>query len=265
VWPGSGGSDASLGSPLTPFSCTLHPQRVAKAWMDMTRGYRQECKSAFGTALFHEPIVAEGSEGLVIVRDITFAALSESTLLPFHGRCHIAYVPRNGVVLGLSKLARVTKCLAARLQTQQQFTQRLVAAVQEEVQALGVAAVVQAVHLGTGPAPGALSTNAAAGCFTESSSGHLLEFLALLRLGDHAAAPSNDGFTPALELESLAAGDLAQQQQQQQQQPGLAVSSSMAAAANTLLQCVGEDPQRKVAQPDSYGCCDFVCWQHLVP
>ena len=89
--------------------------------------------SAFGTALFHEPIVSAGSDGLVIVRDITFAALSEHTLLPFHGRCHIAYVPRHGVVLGLSKLARVTKCLAARLQTQQAFTERLIAAVAEEV------------------------------------------------------------------------------------------------------------------------------------
>ena len=90
-------------------------------------------RSAFGTALFHEPIVSAGSDGLVIVRDITFAALSEQTLLPFHGRCHIAYVPRHGVVLGLSKLARVTKCLAARLQTQQAFTDRLIAAVAEEV------------------------------------------------------------------------------------------------------------------------------------
>lgn len=128
-------------------------------------------RSVFGTALFHEPIVSAGSDGLVsagcvavsapapqhlplntcppapghnppfnttpafqvIVRDITFAALSEHTLLPFHGRCHIAYVPRHGVVLGLSKLARVTKCLAARLQTQQAFTERLIAAVAEEV------------------------------------------------------------------------------------------------------------------------------------
>jgi len=77
--------------------------------------------------------VSAGSDGLVIVRDITFAALSEHTLLPFHGRCHIAYVPRHGVVLGLSKLARVTKCLAARLQTQQAFTERLIAAVAGEV------------------------------------------------------------------------------------------------------------------------------------
>ena len=58
--------------------------------------------------------MSNGSGGLVLVRDIDFAATSEATLLPFHGRCHIAYVPADGVVLGLSKLARVTK-LAAQL------------------------------------------------------------------------------------------------------------------------------------------------------
>jgi GTP cyclohydrolase I len=219
-------------------------QRVAKAWLDMTRGYRQECKSAFGTALFHEPTVAAGADGLVVVRDITFAALSEATLLPFHGRCHIAYVPAGGVVLGLSKLARVTKCLAARLQTQQQFAERLVAAVQAEVAAAGVAAVVQAVHLGCGPAPLANTTVATCGCFARPASGQLQEFLALLRLGGQSPAGWEAG------CDAAAAEPDQQQQQQQQQQQGLEeqpeVSSSMAAAADTLLQCVGEDPTRKV-------------------
>ena len=224
--------------------------------------------SAFGTALFHEPIVAAGSDGLVIVRDITFAALSEATLLPFHGRCHIAYVPRRGVVLGLSKLARVTKCLAARLQTQQQFTQRLVAAVQEEVHALGVAAVVQAVHLGDGPAPASHTTTAAAGCFADPASGQLAEFLALLRLSGHALA----GFGPAAEP----AGAAEQQQQQQQQVAATPAGSSMAAAADTLLLCVGEDPSRKAShqrcklsdtprlpQPNPPSSCPPAClWQH---
>jgi GTP cyclohydrolase I len=206
-------------------------------------------RSAFGTALFHEPIVMAGSEGLVVVRDITFAALSEATLLPFHGRCHIAYMPRNGVVLGLSKLARVTKCLAARLQSQAQFAQRLVAAVQDEVGAGGVAAVVQAVHLGTGPAPLAQTATAACGCFADPSSGRLAEFLALLRLGGAAAA----GPGAAAEAEAAAETERQrreqqQQQQQKQQQGGSGMAlGSMAAAAETLLRCVGEDPSRKVS------------------
>lgn len=216
---------------------------MAKAWLDMTRGYRQECKTAFGTALFHEPVVAAGSEGLVVVRDITFAALSEATLLPFHGRCHIAYVPSGGVVLGLSKLARVTKCLAARLQTQQQFAERLVAAVQAEVAAAGVAAVVQAVHLGRGPAPVASAALASCGCFARPASAQLQEFLALLRLGSQAPAAGWEAGCG-----DAAAAHLDQQQQQQQggpQEPA-EVSSRMAAAADTLLRCVGEDPARKV-------------------
>lgn len=114
-------------------NCCKHPCSIGLHPPTFRPTHPLPSRSAFGTALFHEPIVCSGSDGLVIVRDITFAALSEHTLLPFHGRCHIAYVPRHGVVLGLSKLARVTKCLAARLQTQEAFTERLIAAVAEEV------------------------------------------------------------------------------------------------------------------------------------
>lgn len=76
-------------------------------------------------ALFHEPIVNAGTDGLVLVRDIDFASTSESTFLPFHGRCHVAYFPSHSVVLGLSKLARLTRILAKRLQTQENFTDQL--------------------------------------------------------------------------------------------------------------------------------------------
>lgn len=204
--------------------------------------------SAFGTALFHEPIVAAGSDGLVVVRDIMFAALSEHSLLPFHGRAHIAYVPADGVVLGLSKLARVTKCLAARLQTQAQFTQRLVDEVQAAVGSRGVAAVVQALHLGAGPAPTAQLSSAASGCFTQPGSGHLAEFLALLRMSGRSTPTAADfchgaGAGAALEqqqsggLGGNAAGDIA---------AAPVASSSMVAATQQLLQGVGEDPARKV-------------------
>lgn len=71
--------------------------------------------------------------GLVIVRDVDFASTSESTLLPFYGRCHLAYLPSQGVVLGLSKVARLVTMLAKRLQTQERFTQELLAAFDSEV------------------------------------------------------------------------------------------------------------------------------------
>ncbi len=204
--------------------------------------------SAFGTALFHEPIVAAGSDGLVVVRDITFAALSEHSLLPFHGRAHIAYVPADGVVLGLSKLARVTKCLAARLQTQAQFTQRLVDEVQAAVGSRGVAAVVQALHLGAGTAPTAQLSSAASGCFTQPGSGHLAEFLALLRMSGRSTPTAADfchgaGAGAALKQQQSgglggdAAGHIA---------AAPVASSSMVAATQQLLQGVGEDPARKV-------------------
>ncbi|KAL4437290.1 hypothetical protein ABPG75_004429 [Micractinium tetrahymenae] len=221
------------------------PRRVAKAWLDMTRGYRQECKSAFGTALFHEPIVAAGSDGLVVVRDITFAALSERSLLPFHGRAHIAYVPSQGVVLGLSKLARVIKCLAARLQTQAQFTQRLVEAVQAEVGARGVAAVVQALHLGAGPAPAAQLTSAATGCFTQPGCGHLAEFLALLRLSGRSAPPAAGFCDAAAALERQQSGEADGYGAAVAAEAAPVASSSMVAATQQLLLSVGEDPARK--------------------
>ncbi len=62
--------------------------------------------------------MASGQNGVVLVRDIDFASTDEATLLPFHGRCHVAYIPSGGVVLGLSKMARVTKHFGKRLQSQ---------------------------------------------------------------------------------------------------------------------------------------------------
>ncbi len=86
-----------------------------------------------GGALFHEPAVDAACGGLVIVRDIDFASTSEATLLPFYGRCHLGYLPSQGVVLGLSKVARLVSMLAKRLQTQERFTQELLAAFDSEV------------------------------------------------------------------------------------------------------------------------------------
>lgn len=98
-------------------------------------------------ALFDEPDIQEGVGGLVLVRDIDFAALSQDTLLPFYGRCHIAYVPSNGVVLGLSKLARLTKLCAKQLHTQDSLARQLLHYLQKQLQPLGALVVIQARHL----------------------------------------------------------------------------------------------------------------------
>lgn len=86
-----------------------------------------------GGALFHEPEIANAGGGLVIVRDVDFASTSETSLLPFYGRCHLGYLPSHGVVLGLSKVARLVAMLAKRLQTQERFTQELLNTFEAEV------------------------------------------------------------------------------------------------------------------------------------
>jgi len=128
-----------------------------------------------GEALFHEPIVHEGGQGIVLVRDIEFASTSEDTLLPFHGRCHIAYVPTGGTVIGLSKLARLTKLMAKRLLTQERLGQDLALALQQHMACQGVAVIIVATHLalaGPGP-PEEQATVSVSGCFASECSTHL--------------------------------------------------------------------------------------------
>lgn len=119
--------------------------------------------------MFHEPIVAEGNGSMVIVRDIEFASTSESDLLPFYGRCHVAYMPKNGVVLGLSKLARVTKLYAQQLQSQQRLTSQILVALQQDLAPLGAAIVMEARHLSHGPEADFFMTSASSGCFQDVS------------------------------------------------------------------------------------------------
>lgn len=113
-----------------------HPVQPTHAWRNESRGYRvcstakSPCVRAFsvlGTALFDVEAVSGGGGGMVMVRDIEFASTSSANLLPFHGRCHIAYMPARGVVLGLSKFARLTGLFARRFQDQQQFTDQVTA------------------------------------------------------------------------------------------------------------------------------------------
>lgn len=86
-----------------------------------------------GRALFHEQDVRQAGGGLVVVRDVEIASTSERDLLPFYGKCHIGYIPGQGVVLGLSKMARLAKLLGSRIQTQQDLTNDILRAFHEEV------------------------------------------------------------------------------------------------------------------------------------
>lgn len=131
--------------------------------------------------MFHEPIVSKGVGGLVLVRDIDFASVSEESLLPFHGRCHIAYVPSAGVVLGLSKLARLTKLCAKRVQTQERLSEYILQTLSTELRPEGAAVILGAKHLTySGSQPTQQTTVAVSGTFAVSNSHLLSEALAML-------------------------------------------------------------------------------------
>jgi GTP cyclohydrolase IA len=117
------------------------PLRVAKAFEFLTRGYWQDPKAVLNDALFDVQ-----SDEMVIVKDIDFYSLCEHHLLPFFGKCHIAYLPTNKVV-GLSKLPRLVDVYARRLQVQERMTTEIARTIDELIKPQGVAVVIEAEHL----------------------------------------------------------------------------------------------------------------------
>ena len=118
------------------------PARVGRAYQALTAGYRIDVDELVGKALFD----AEDCDEMVIVQDIELYSLCEHHLLPFHGRCHVGYLP-NGKILGLSKVARVVDAFARRLQVQERLTTQIASCLERTLQPRGVAVVVDAVHL----------------------------------------------------------------------------------------------------------------------
>lgn len=117
------------------------PMRVAKAFEFLTRGYWLDPKQVLNDALFDVQ-----SDEMVIVKDIDFYSLCEHHLLPFFGKCHIAYLPSSKVV-GLSKLPRLVEVYARRLQVQERMTTDIARTIDELIKPLGVAVVIEAQHL----------------------------------------------------------------------------------------------------------------------
>lgn len=117
------------------------PERVAKAMQFITHGYEMNAVDILNSAKFHESY----SE-MVIVKDIELYSLCEHHMLPFFGKAHIAYIP-NGCITGLSKLAHVVECYSRRLQVQERMTHQILDAIQEALNPLGVAVVIEAKHL----------------------------------------------------------------------------------------------------------------------
>ncbi len=117
------------------------PERVAKALRFLTGGYEQDVDVVINDALFS----VEYHE-MVIVKDIDFYSLCEHHLLPFFGRCHVAYIPRDKVI-GLSKLPRLVEVFSRRLQVQERLTNQIAETITAKLNPLGVAVVIEASHL----------------------------------------------------------------------------------------------------------------------
>src|SRR6187549_542955 len=117
------------------------PKRVEKAFAFLTGGYSADVDATLNNALF----TVDYNE-MVIVRDIDFYSLCEHHLLPFFGKCHVAYIPQ-GRVLGLSKIPRLVDIFARRLQIQERLTNQIAETLREKVDPLGVAVVMEATHL----------------------------------------------------------------------------------------------------------------------
>ncbi len=117
------------------------PERAAKAMQFLTQGYKQDAAAILRSAMFRE----DYSE-MVIVKDIEVYSLCEHHLLPFFGKAHVAYIP-NGHIVGLSKIPRIVDVYARRLQVQERLTLEVRDVIQETLQPLGVAVVIEARHL----------------------------------------------------------------------------------------------------------------------
>ncbi len=117
------------------------PLRVAKAMQFLTQGYQQDPVNILKSAMFKEDY-----RQMVIVKDIEIFSMCEHHMLPFFGKAHVAYIP-NGYITGLSKIARVVDAFSRRLQVQERLTTQIKECIQETLNPLGVAVVIEAQHM----------------------------------------------------------------------------------------------------------------------
>jgi GTP cyclohydrolase IA len=116
------------------------PERVAQMYQELTEGMREDPRQHV------VPLPGDTHEEMVILKDIHLASICEHHLAPFVGKCHIAYIPKDGRILGLSKLARLAEAFAHRLQVQERLTQEIADTLYEGLKPLGVMVVIEAEH-----------------------------------------------------------------------------------------------------------------------
>ena len=155
------------------------PKRAAEAWKFLTRGYAQDIDEIINGALFPTT-----SNEMVIVKNIELYSLCEHHLLPFIGKCHVAYLPTD-TVIGLSKIARIVDVFARRLQIQEHLTQQIAETILDKTGAQGVGVIIESQHMcmmmrGVEKQNSVMTTSCMLGAFRERQSTRN-EFLSLIR------------------------------------------------------------------------------------
>jgi GTP cyclohydrolase I len=184
---------AEIGEDPTRDGLEKTPERVERAYRFLTSGYDADIDQVLNGALF----AVDYSE-MVIVRDIDFYSLCEHHLLPFFGKCHVAYIPSTKVI-GLSKIPRLVDVFSRRLQVQERLTNQIAETIQEKIKPLGVAVVMEATHLcmsmrGVEKQNSFAVTSAMLGAFRTASRTRM-EFLELIKL--RGAMPASVDGAPA--------------------------------------------------------------------
>jgi GTP cyclohydrolase IA len=176
-----------LGEDPTREGLARTPLRVEKALKFLTSGYTADIDHVLNDALF----TVDYSE-MVIVKDIDFYSLCEHHLLPFFGKCHVAYLPSNKVI-GLSKIPRIVDVFARRLQIQERMTNQIAETIRAKINPVGVAVVCEGTHLcmsmrGVEKQNSFAVTSAMLGAFRDNARTRM-EFLELLKLRSGTASP----------------------------------------------------------------------------
>lgn len=131
----------NIGEDPSREGLTKTPERAAEALSYLTQGYKQDLNKIIDGAVFDSSM-----QDMVVVKNIEMYSICEHHLLPFHGQCHIGYLP-NGKIIGISRIARIIDYYARRLQVQERLSQEIAECIQLVTNAIGVGVVIEAKHL----------------------------------------------------------------------------------------------------------------------